>query len=584
MPTTAPPASAAAPQAVRHLGRFQLLRLLGKSVHTMAWLVADEAAQGLELVLVMPRERPADAAATARWLDSARRAARVDHPGLAMPMAVGEEESWPYLAYERGQRVLLSEQLGPRGWAPTELAAMAVQVLEGLAFAHEAGLAHRDLQPFMWVLDESGGAQLIGLGALPLPAQAGSGTVSQRQAAERDVLAIGLLLYLALTGSPALGELDLQKAIGRMAPLGHDTVRLPRADVQAIPEPLRAIVDRATDRQERQRYRSARTLLRALAGWMRIAGEAEGSPLTLLLDRMRVVGLLPAMPGAAARARRLQGMTRERTDQLADLVLDDVALSFELLRAVNLASQRVGITGGNGPILTVRRAIAMLGLDGVRRAANVLKPWPGPLGEDHAAELALQFGLAHHAGRVARWLRPAGYDGEWVYLLAVLQRLGRLVVQYHFPDEALQIRRLMQAAPAARPGDQDEPGMSEQGAAFAVLGTDLDALGAAVARHWGLGDSVLYMMRRQPLGAPVHPSGSDAELLRLTASCANETIDAQAGPVPRRQAALHQVALRYGRVLGVTLAEIQAGALDIPPEERQPRPAVHAASHRPESA
>ena len=59
------------------------------------------------------------------------------------------------------------------------------------------------------------------------------------------------------------------------------------------------------------------------------------------------------------------------------------------------------------------------------------------------------------AGRVALALRPAGYDAEVVYLMTLLQSLGRLVVHYHFPDEAAQIRRLMQPAPSAREGEPE---------------------------------------------------------------------------------------------------------------------------------
>ena len=78
---------------------------------------------------------------------------------------------------------------------------------------------------------------------------------------------------------------------------------------------------------------------------------------------------------------------------------------------------------------SIRRAIEMLGLDGVRRAASTLRPWPGPLNEAHAAELTALLDRVRLAGRVAQWLRPAGYDPEVVYLLAMLQSLGRLAVQ-----------------------------------------------------------------------------------------------------------------------------------------------------------
>ena len=124
-----------------------------------------------------------------------------------------------------------------------------------------------------------------------------------------------------------------------------------------------------------------------------------------------------------------------------------------------------------------------LGLDGVRRAALSLRPWPGALDEIGARELERLLTRVKRAGRLALVLRPPGYDAEVVYLVTLLQNLGRLVVQYHFADEAVQIRRLMQAAPAHQPGEPDEPGMSESAASFAVIGADTEALGAAVARH-----------------------------------------------------------------------------------------------------
>jgi non-specific serine/threonine protein kinase len=217
--------------------------------------------------------------------------------------------------------------------------------------------------------------------------------------------------------------------------------------------------------------------------------------------------------------------------------------------------------------LTIRRTIEMLGLDGVMRASSTLRPWPGPLNEAHAADLAALFERVRLAGKVAQWLRPAGYDPEVVYLLAMLQNLGRLAVQYHFPDEAAQIRRLMLPAPPVRAGEPEDPGMSEEGAAFAVLGVSVDALGAAVGRHWGLDEGVLHMMRRVPLDAPVHHADGDGDALRLTASCANEVVDARAVPAHHRMAFLHRVVQRYGRALGVTQREVLLAAQGLPPDQ-----------------
>jgi non-specific serine/threonine protein kinase len=257
-------------------------------------------------------------------------------------------------------------------------------------------------------------------------------------------------------------------------------------------------------------------------------------------------------------------MDRQRTNELAEVVLHDLALSFELLRAVNTAQVRGAQIAGSGPVLTVRRAIAMVGLDGVRHAALALRPWPGPLDEAGAAELESLVNRAKRAGRVALALRPAGYDAEVVYLVTLLQNLGRLVMQYHFADEAAQIRRLMQPAATGRAGEPDDPGMSEEGASFAVLGADTEALGNAVARYWGLDDSVLRMIRRLPYGASVHPPDNDDDLLRLVASAANEAVDALALPAPQVAAAMQRVVQRHGRALAITLKDLQAALHDAP--------------------
>lgn len=575
--------SASAPEptpragAPRYFGRLQLLRLLGKSQHTMNWLVA--ARDGHELMLVLPRVAPSGAALE-RWQQTVRRAGRLSHPQLASAIDIGVQDGWPYVAYDMTGQATLADRLTRKGLPGTDAAALVVQLLQGLAYAHDASVVHGDLQLWMCLVDDQGQARLAGLevacespAAMAVAASAaglaghgaaasGPSLSTQRAAAERDVLALGLLLHGVLAGAPALDEPDLGRALVRLPPLGREIVRLPWAGMHPIAEPLRAIVNRATDRQERQRYRNARTLLRALEGWLKTESDGGGGVLDLLTDKLRAAGVLPASPGAGARAARLALMERERTNELAEVVLEDLALSFELLRTVNTAQVRGAQVSGAGPVLTVRRAIAMIGMDGVRRAALALRPWPGPLDEAGAAELERLAERCKRAGRVAMALRPAYYDGEVVYLISLLQNLGRLIVQYHFADEANQIRRLMQPGAPAREGEQPEPGMSEEGAAYAVLGADIDAIGQAVARWWGLEESVLGMIRRLPSTANVHPPESDDDTLRLVASCANEAIDAAGLPASKVLPALQRVTQRYGRLLDFTLKALQDALYD----------------------
>lgn len=553
---------------VRWFGHRQLVRLLGKSDRTMAWQVLDpRTAQ--ELLIVLPRVQPADALALQQWQQSVRQASRLDHPHLAAVVEVGVQDGWPFVAYDPRDGKSLADPSTAKGLPGVEAAALAGQTLQGLAFAHEAGVAHHDVQPFLLLVSDTGQVRVTGLAvaaelagrdaAAATPGSADSITLrSHRAAAELDVLAVGVLLHGLLTGSGALDEKDIGRVLQRLPPHGRDILRLPWSMAHPVAEPLRAIVNRATDRQERQRYRSARTLLRALEGWLQTEAGADGGPLALLIDRLRSAGALPSMPGAAARAARLAMMERERTNELAEVVLEDLALSFELLRLVNSAQVRGAQVSGSGPVLTVRRAIAMTGLDGVRRAALALREWPGPLNAQGAAELEKLIERCKRAGRLALLLRPAGYDSEVVYLVTMLQNLGRLVVHYHFADEAQQIKRLMQPAPSPREGEPDEPGMSEEVAAHAVLGADVESIGAAVARYWGLDETVLGMIRRQSMNAAVRSAESDDDMLRDVASCANEATEATALPAARVLPALQRVVQRYGRVLNLNLRDLQA--------------------------
>ncbi|HEX5688345.1 MAG TPA: HDOD domain-containing protein [Ideonella sp.] len=574
--------------AVRMFGRFQLLRLLGKSERGMLWLALDPRDQQ-EVMLAMPRTQPGEGAGA--WQQAVRRAARLNHPRLAKVLDIGEHERWPYVVYERSVNVTWAERLSSQGLPGTELADWVAQAAQGLAFAHEAGTAHHDLQPWWLLVDDDNRVSVLGLevAGAPRASITQPGGLDElravRDAAGQDVLALGLVAHWCLAGQPPLDEPDIGRVIACMPPMGADIVRLPWTVPRPIAEPLRAIVNRATDRQERHRYLNARTLQRALEGWIKTTTEQDGGPLALLLDRLRQVGTLPAQPGGADRAAHMALMESARTSDLAEIVLEDLALTFELLRTVNNAQVHGGRVSGDGPVLMLRRAIAMLGVDGVRRAALSLRRWPGPMNEQAASELDTLIRRVKRAGRVATRLVPAGYDGEVVYLIALLQNLGRLLVQYHFPDEAGQIRRLMQPTivtlphktPGMEPETKEEPGMSAEAASYAVLGADLEALGAAVARHWGLDDSVQHMIRRIAPTAPVRTPESDGDILRVCASCANDLVDAMTLPAARAPKALNLAVQRYARPLGLTGRDMQDA---LQGEGARKRPATDAAPAR----
>ena len=552
------PESSPAATPLRSFGRFELRALLAKSARSLIWRVFD-ARHGQELILCMPREKPNSAPALEHWLRMAQAGERVQHPHLAPVFEIGQVEQWPYVAYDRALGETLDERLARQNAPlPLDAASWVAQLLEGLAFAHEAGHAHRDIQTASLLIDAQDKVRLIGLEVAQevFPASVDFNTVTRRavrESAEEDVLCVGLVLHRILSGRPVLEESDLQQVVQQMQPLGREMVRLGWETPHPIPDPLRAICNRATDRQMRQRYHLARSFWRALDGWRQAAAYDSGGPIVLLLDKLQRLGHLPTTISGLHRYTAGSGLEAQHASALSEFVLKDMALSLELLRRVNIALKQAGHAGET--VLNMQRAIQMLGLDGLQFAANALKPWPGPLAPVAAELLRQLMARVGKAAQVAQALRPAGYDGEVVYLITVMQNLGRLLLQYHFPDDAQQIRQLM-VPPEPTEDLPNPPSLSEQAAAYAVLGCDLEALGVAVARHWGLGDELLQMMRRQPLDAAVHPPRTDADTLRLTCSLANELVDALGLPETRRRPGVEVATRRYAKALGIGLREV----------------------------
>ena len=564
-----PPSFEMAPQGEAAFGQHELRDLVGRSEASMVWFAVDRRS-GVERYLTLPREAPARQADLVHWMERARHAARLDHPQLARVVEIGVHERWPFIAVERGTWVPASQRLEAAQPPAAECATWLRDALQGLAYAHEAGIVHGDPQLHHVLVNERGGACLMGLGTADrtgcdasFGGMGGRGMAldpallhDRRIASERDVLAFGVLLHHLLSGEPPLALPDVGRVIDLLSPHGRENLRLPWTTPLPLPEALRAIANRATAPQERLRYRAARTLLGALSNWLASEAQGSGGPVALLLDRLHTVGHLPALPGLSARVARVVDLEAQRTDEIASQILPDFALSFELLRTLNSATVQGTQIAANGPVLTLRRVVALIGINGVRKAASGLRAWPGPLSQDAAVQLKRAIDRARFAGHVAQALRPAGYDPEVVFLIAVLQNLGRLMLRYHFADEAEQIEQLMRpadAVPGGEPGEPEASGLDEDAAAFAVLGVRVPALGAAVARHWGLGEEVLHMVRRVPPDAPVRKPDGDAELLRLVGSAGNEAVDAVTLlPARRAGAALERIAERYARVLKIT--------------------------------
>ena len=545
-------ASPPAANSARRFGPYLLKSLLGKSERCMLWHVLDERLQ-LERLLLMPRERPTDEQA---WVTAARAAQRVTHPALAPVVDVGLVAGHAFLAYERSLGLTVDERLARhRVPSAVDAAFWASQAAQGLAALHEAGHTLGDLQPFQWLISPEGSAVLLGVGLMD--GVSGSDAASpqgQRVEAAEEVLCLGLLLNRMLSGAAPLGSTDPRMVLRRIPPHGKDFVRLGHDAAHPVPDPLRAICNRATASQPLQRYLTARALARTLEVWVDHHRHAEGGTVGQLTDKLLRFGGLPVTRPEAIKQVQSGGLEQQHRGALAGLVMQDLGLSFELLRRVNQARVREG-RAALGTVLSVQRAVAMLGLQEVAQAAAALRPWPGVLAPERVLNLRLALARAHKAADIAEALAPAGYEPEVVRLVTYTQNLGRLMLQYHLADEADQIERLMQPPPPTEEHPNPQ-GMSEQQAAFAVLGCDLGALTMATLRLWGLADGLHAMATPPDRDSPIHTPNSDAESLRLCSAMATDLAEALALPMPRRRQAIDAAVRRYARPLGLKPGDV----------------------------
>lgn len=169
----------------------------------------------------------------------------------------------------------LSDQLGPL--PPHAVAAIGIQLADGAADIHAAGVAHRDLAPDNVRVTHDGRLKILGLGDARLLADggatpavgivAGSLYLAPEQLeggasdARTDVYAIGLMLWELATDAQPFGAEDALRAVELR--LEQDIPPL-RTGWSSAPRHLSEAIRTATRRDPDQRWQQARELASAL--------------------------------------------------------------------------------------------------------------------------------------------------------------------------------------------------------------------------------------------------------------------------------------------------------------------------------
>ncbi len=560
------------------LGRFELRRLLGQGGQSTVWLAFDPRMEREVAIKVLKSVPGDDARSVAQWLQEARSVGRVKHPSIVPVYEADIQDQHAYLVFEYVDGQTLAQLLAQRGALPAQQAvALMMDIVDAVAVAHLEGIVHRDIKPSNILVDASGRARLMDFGVatrlntVARGANALIGTLGYMApevvggaapAPSMDLFSCGVVLAEMLAGQPLIKDSDPARVLYRMA---HEQLSLPAVLPNALDDQLRALVNRALARDPGQRFADARALFNALDGWIRPAegaadastgsgagnsnsgtmgGAGGGGTLEFLLRRMRHKSDFPALSEAVVRIQSMVTSERESVSSVTNEILKDVALTNKLLRVVNSAHYSRG-----GSISTVSRAVNLVGFNGIRNMALSLVLLEHMQDKSHAAQLKDEFVRALLAGTIGSELCPGFKESEEAFIGSMFQNLGRLLVQFYFPEEAQQIRKLVQAR---------EP-VSESVAAVRVLGLGFEDLGLGVSKSWGLPLSMQRNMRK-PSGAPPSSASPDsAERMRWVAQAANEIADVVLQFDDQEAASrLEQVARKFAQAIGSNQKDMHA--------------------------
>jgi len=268
-------------------GKYQLGRLLGEGGMGAVY-EAEHLSLGARVAVKLLNESVSgNPKSIARFRREARAMAAIRHDNVVTVTDAGEDEDGvPFLVMEllRGES-LSSVIRRERRLTPEAAVTITLQILAGLAAAHDRGVIHRDLKPgniFVTAAPEGGyrikildfgiskfpGGEItaeltlegvmMGTPQYMAPEQARG---SQDLDARVDIYSVGVLLYRMVTGKlpyTGNGPEDLYERIQRGQPV-------PPRDINAeIPEPLEREILRAMSVDRGQRHANARTFRAAL--------------------------------------------------------------------------------------------------------------------------------------------------------------------------------------------------------------------------------------------------------------------------------------------------------------------------------
>jgi len=255
------------------LGPYQIEAPLGAGGMGEVFRAKDTRLGRTVAIKVLPHDKVANPERKKRFLQEARAASALNHPNIVTLHDIAGDNGIDYIVMEYVPGKSLDKLITPKGLPLTEVVGYTTQIASALAAAHAAGIVHRDIKPANVIVTPESQVKILDFGLAKLVekelageslTEAGTvvGTVaymSPEQASARptdhrtDIFSLGVMLYEMLAGvRPFRGKshVDTMNAI-----LNTPTPRL-----ENVPARVEDILDKALEKDPKERYQSAADL------------------------------------------------------------------------------------------------------------------------------------------------------------------------------------------------------------------------------------------------------------------------------------------------------------------------------------
>ena len=254
------------------IGRYKILGELGRGAMGVVYKAEDPA---LDRIVALKTIRLGDEVEgrkeyERRFLLEAKAAGKLTHPNIVTIFDFGEEEDLAYMAMEVLEGSDLRSRMRAGDIPAMEAVEIALQVADGLGFAHETGVVHRDIKPGNIMLLERGAVKIMDFGIARMryadhktstgmvlgtprymsPEQIGGQPVDQRS----DIFSLGIVLYEMLTRSMLFAGEDVNQIAHNVA--NAEPAPPSRAN-PGVPQIVDFIVARALKKDPAVRYQDA---------------------------------------------------------------------------------------------------------------------------------------------------------------------------------------------------------------------------------------------------------------------------------------------------------------------------------------